>query len=163
MKRALVLVLLAGCAARTPAPPPEPAPPRVQVPEPEPEIEASEPPVREVSAPPSRVDEDGLVIETLSSGSGARAVPGTRVAVHYVGTLEDGTVFDSSRERGTPFEFELGRHHVIEGFERCVDGMQVGEIRRATIPPELGYKDRARGKIPANATLIFEIELLGVE
>ncbi|MCA9599396.1 MAG: FKBP-type peptidyl-prolyl cis-trans isomerase [Myxococcales bacterium] len=109
------------------------------------------------------MDEDGLVIETLSSGSGARAVPGTRVAVHYVGTLEDGTVFDSSRERGTPFEFELGRHHVIEGFERCVDGMQVGEIRRATIPPELGYKDRARGKIPANATLIFEIELLDVK
>ncbi|MCE7893505.1 MAG: FKBP-type peptidyl-prolyl cis-trans isomerase [Myxococcales bacterium] len=90
------------------------------------------------------------------------AEPGKRVRLHYVGTLEDGTVFDSTRERGTPFEAELGKGHLIKGFEEGVAGMKVGGVRRLTIPPELGYGERAMAKIPANATLIFEVELLEV-
>jgi FKBP-type peptidyl-prolyl cis-trans isomerase len=100
-------------------------------------------------------------IEDLVVGSGAEAKAGQTVSVHYVGTLLDGRKFDSSRDRGTPFKFPLGAGRVIQGWDRGVAGMKIGGKRKLTIPPELAYG--ARGfppVIPANATLVFEIELL---
>jgi len=109
----------------------------------------------------------GLVIEELAAGDGAEAKSGSHVSVHYTGWLlfggEKGKKFDSSRDRGDPFGFALGRGQVIKGWDEGVQGMRVGAQRRLTIPPELGYGSRgAGGVIPPNATLIFEVELLGV-
>ena len=105
---------------------------------------------------------DGLEIEVLSEGSGNKAEQGARVEVHYEGRLEDGSIFDASRPRGQTFSFILGAGQVIQGWDQGVEGMQIGEVRRLTIPPELGYGLRgAGGVIPPNATLIFEVELMG--
>ena len=83
--------------------------------------------------------------------------------VHYEGKLIDGTVFDASRPRGQPFSFILGKGQVIKGWDLGIEGMAIGEIRRLTIPPEMGYGTAgAGGVIPPNATLIFEVELLAV-
>ena len=104
-----------------------------------------------------------LKIEIITPGTGAEAVAGKNVTVHYVGTLTTGSKFDSSRDRGQGFTFRLGAGQVIQGWDQGVAGMKIGEVRRLTIPPELGYG--ARGfppVIPANSTLIFEVELLGV-
>lgn len=106
----------------------------------------------------------GLVVEDLECGEGAEATSGSVVSVHYTGTLEDGTKFDSSLDRDEPFRFNLGAGQVIEGWDEGVVGMKVGGKRKLTIPPELGYGEAgAGGVIPPNATLIFEIELLEVE
>lgn len=104
-----------------------------------------------------------LQITNVKEGDGAQAVSGKEVTVHYVGTLTDGTKFDSSRDRGTPFTFTLGAGEVIKGWDAGVAGMKVGGVRRLVIPPALAYGDRAVGSIPANSTLVFEVELLGVE
>jgi len=104
-----------------------------------------------------------LMQEDLTVGTGAEAKSGDMVSVHYVGTLVDGTKFDSSRDRGEPFEFKLGAGEVIKGWDQGVAGMKVGGKRKLTIMPELGYGARAVGKIPANSTLVFEVELLGVK
>ncbi len=104
-----------------------------------------------------------LAIETLKAGQGAEAKAGDRVTVHYVGTLTDGKKFDSSRDRGEGFRFTLGRGDVIRGWDQGVAGMRIGELRKLTIPAQLGYG--ARGfppVIPPNATLVFEVELLSV-
>jgi len=104
-----------------------------------------------------------LKIDDLKVGTGAEATKGQRVQVHYVGTLTDGKKFDSSRDRRQAFEFALGAGQVIAGWDQGVAGMRIGGLRRLTVPPELGYG--ARGfppVIPANATLIFEVELLAV-
>ncbi len=104
-----------------------------------------------------------LIIEDLSVGEGDEAVSGKRVTVHYTGWLTDGTKFDSSLDRNDPFDFPLGRGHVIRGWDEGVAGMKVGGKRKLTIPPEMGYGARgAGGVIPPNATLVFEVELLGV-
>lgn len=104
-----------------------------------------------------------LQIETLSEGTGEVAEAGKRVSVHYEGRLTDGEVFDASRPRGEAFSFTIGAGQVIGGWEQGVAGMKVGETRRLTIPPELGYGEAgAGGVIPPNATLVFEIELLDV-
>lgn len=104
-----------------------------------------------------------LSSEDLEVGTGAEAKTGDSVKVHYTGTLTDGTKFDSSLDRGTPFEFTLGAGDVIKGWDQGVVGMKVGGKRQLTIPPDLAYGERgAGGIIPPNATLIFEIELLEV-
>jgi FKBP-type peptidyl-prolyl cis-trans isomerase len=106
---------------------------------------------------------DKLKIEDLTEGSGASAVSGKRVTVHYVGTLSDGTKFDSSRDRGKGFSFKLGGGEVIRGWDEGVAGMKVGGVRRLTIPHELAYGERGYpGVIPPRATLVFEVELLSV-
>lgn len=109
------------------------------------------------------INDGKLKIEDLKIGTGAEAVLGKSVTVNYKGTLSDGTQFDSSYDRGTPFTFNLGGGDVIQGWDQGVVGMKVGGKRRLTIPASLGYGDRAVGSIPANSTLIFEIELLKVE
>jgi FKBP-type peptidyl-prolyl cis-trans isomerase FkpA len=105
----------------------------------------------------------GLVIEELVVGGGEAAAAGQKVSVHYTGWLTDGKKFDSSKDRGEPFAFPLGRGHVIRGWDEGVAGMKVGGKRKLTIPPALGYGARgAGGVIPPNATLVFEVELLSV-
>ncbi len=105
-----------------------------------------------------------LEIEDLSVGTGVEAISGDKVTVHYTGWLIDGTKFDSSLDRGQPFSFQIGARQVIEGWDRGLRGMQVGGVRKLTIPPELAYGDRAvgGGLIPANSTLVFEIRLLKI-
>ncbi|MEO7912124.1 MAG: FKBP-type peptidyl-prolyl cis-trans isomerase [Roseiflexaceae bacterium] len=104
-----------------------------------------------------------LQIEKLVEGTGATPNTGDRVTVHYTGWLTNGTKFDSSVDRGQPFVFTIGRGQVIGGWDQGVATMKVGDKVRLTIPPELGYGARgAGGVIPPNATLIFEVELLGV-
>lgn len=106
---------------------------------------------------------EGLQVEDIQVGSGDEAVSGQRVSVHYTGWLTDGTKFDSSVDRGSPFQFDLGAGMVIQGWDQGVAGMKVGGKRKLTIPPELGYGARgAGGVIPPGATLVFEVELLGV-
>lgn len=105
-----------------------------------------------------------LIIEDLLVGDGAEAAPGRRVTVHYTGWLTNGTKFDSSLDRNDPFDFPLGRGHVIKGWDVGVAGMKIGGKRKLTIPPEMGYGAYgAGGVIPPNATLVFEVELLRVD
>jgi len=103
-----------------------------------------------------------LTIEDLTVGTGAAAASGDTVRVHYVGTLMNGTKFDSSYDTGTPFTFKIGAGQVIAGWEQGVPGMKVGGKRRLTIPPSLAYGSQAVGPIPANSTLRFEIDLLSI-
>lgn len=112
---------------------------------------------------PTNYDIQGMKVEILQQGSGAGAKSGDTLTVNYVGTLQDGTKFDSSIDRGQPFPFTLGQNSVIQGWELGAVGMKVGEKRKLTIPPELAYGSQgAGGVIPPNATLIFEIDLLGI-
>ncbi len=106
----------------------------------------------------------GLEYEEIKEGTGATPQKGQTAVVHYIGTLTNGTKFDSSRDRGEPFSFPLGMGRVIKGWDEGVATMQVGGIRKLTIPSELGYGSRgAGGAIPPNATLVFEVELLDVK
>lgn len=105
----------------------------------------------------------GLQIEEIRVGTGEAACAGQFVSVHYTGWLTDGRKFDSSKDRDEPFEFSLGERMVIAGWDEGVQGMKIGGVRKLTIPPQLGYGARgAGGVIPPNATLVFEVELLGV-
>ena len=108
---------------------------------------------------------DGLKYTDLVLGKGARPKTGQTVKVHYVGTLTNGTKFDSSRDRGQPFSFALGEGQVIPGWDEGVATMRVGGRRKLIIPPKLGYGEAGAGggTIPPNATLVFDIELLGVQ
>ncbi len=108
--------------------------------------------------------EVSLTIEDLKPGDGAEVKTGNTVSVHYVGTLEDASKFDSSRDRGTPFEFTVGEGRVIPGWEQGLLGMKVGGKRKLVIPPELAYGENSPSPlIPPNSTLIFEIELLAIK
>lgn len=102
----------------------------------------------------------GLKYLDMVEGSGAAPKSGQTVSVHYTGTLEDGKKFDSSRDRGSPFQFTLGAGQVIKGWDEGIASMKVGGRRQLVIPPELGYGSRGIGPIPPNSTLIFDVELL---
>ncbi len=127
---------------------------------------------RVAGPPPSTQGQSGMPIQMTDTteGTGAMALAGKTVSVHYTGWLFDpsapenkGRKFDSSRDRGDAFEFELGAGRVIAGWDRGVAGMRVGGHRRLTIPPEFGYGARgAGGVIPPGATLVFDVELLGI-
>jgi FKBP-type peptidyl-prolyl cis-trans isomerase FkpA len=105
----------------------------------------------------------GLVFEEVLVGDGAEACAGQMVTVHYTGWLTNGSKFDSSKDRNDPFQFALGRGQVIAGWDEGVQGMKIGGTRKLTIPPALGYGARgAGGVIPPNATLVFEVDLLGL-
>ena len=111
--------------------------------------------------------DNGLIIEDTVVGNGDEAVAGKSVTVHYTGWLfnngQRGGKFDSSKDRNDPFVFVLGGRMVIAGWDLGVQGMKIGGTRLLTIPPQLGYGARgAGGVIPPNATLLFEVELLGV-
>lgn len=106
----------------------------------------------------------GLKYRDHVVGTGPEARAGHDVSVHYTGTLTDGRKFDSSHDRGRPFQFPLGEGRVIRGWDEGVAGMKVGGKRTLVIPPELGYGSRGAGSvIPPGATLVFEVELLGVQ
>ena len=125
------------------------------------------PGVAQQNAPPVNIDpsqmeltESGVQYRDAVVGSGPEAAPGHRVQVHYTGWLTDGTRFDSSKDRGVPFEFVLGAGEVIRGWDDGVAGMRVGGTRVLVIPPALGYPNGAGNVIPPGATLVFEVELL---
>lgn len=117
----------------------------------------------EASGAPAAATATGLQQQDLKVGDGPEAVSGKTVEVHYTGWLENGTKFDSSLDRGEPFSFRLGAGEVIPGWDQGVAGMKVGGKRKLTIPPDLAYgQEGAGGVIPPGATLVFEVELLGV-
>ncbi len=105
-----------------------------------------------------------LVVEDLKIGSGNEVKTGDNISIHYVGTLENGTKFDSSYDRGSPFETQIGVGQVIKGWDEGVVGMKIGGKRKLIIPPEFGYGSRGAGNIiPPNSTLIFEVELIDIK
>ncbi len=152
----LALVALTGCQPQTPppaetsAPPAEPAAPTVA---------AQDTAVWEVAGDPVRRT-SGLRYWDVIEGTGAEAKAGMAVRVHYVGRLEDGTVFDHSYGRGAPLAFRLGTGQVIKGWDEGVSGMKVGGRRKLVIPPSIAYGDQGAGNvIPPDATLVFQVEL----
>lgn len=117
-----------------------------------------------MSSDTSKNEPSSLQIEELEIGNGPEALTGQMVTVHYTGWLTSGKKFDSSKDSGTPFTFPLGAGRVIRGWDEGVKGMKIGGRRKLTIPPEMGYGTRgAGGVIPPNATLVFEVELLGLQ
>ena len=133
-------------------------------------IAAAAPPLERVDAATNQVIEmpNGLKYTDTKTGDGSTATSGNKVSVHYTGWLYNngakGAKFDSSVDRGQPFQFTLGAHQVIAGWDEGVAGMKVGGKRTLIIPPELDYGARgAGGVIPPNATLMFDVELLGVQ
>jgi len=121
------------------------------------------PTVSNLINPSQKIMPDQLQIQDLKIGTGAEAKSGNTVSVHYLGTLLNGTKFDSSYDRSEPFSFTLGQGRVIAGWEQGIPGMKVGGKRKLTIPSSLAYGTRQTGPIPANSTLVFEVELLEVK
>ncbi len=150
-----VMLTALGCSAPQAEPPSETAP--------------SRPETTQQEATPTETDESTetatkLAKKDLVVGKGAAAKTGDRVSVHYTGWLTDGTKFDSSLDRGQPFEFVLGQGQVIPGWDEGVVGMKVGGKRELIIPPDMAYGDHgAGGVIPPNATLKFNVELLAIK
>lgn len=105
----------------------------------------------------------GLKYVDIVEGTGPTPQTGQTVVVHYTGTLQNGTKFDSSLDKGQPFSFPIGRGSVIKGWDEGLMTMKVGGKRKLIIPPKLGYGAQAQAKIPANSTLIFEVEMLGIK
>lgn len=158
---ACVLVLV---VAQRLTPPVEAAPPPATMVQPQgmmAEAVSEEPPSEMQADSDYTTTSSGLQYRDLEEGTGATPQPGQTVTVHYTGTLEDGTKFDSSRDRGQPFQFRIGVGQVIKGWDEGVATMRAGGRRELVIPPELGYGARgAGGVIPPNATLVFDVELL---
>ncbi len=128
----------------------------------------AKPAAQEINTPtPMDTQQDGLKYEIIKEGTGAEVKVGDVAVVNYTGMLTDGTVFDSSVlpefNHVYPFEFTVGAGHVIKGWDLGVAGMKIGEKRKLTLAPEFAYGSRAAGKIPANSTLIFEVELVGIK
>ncbi len=118
---------------------------------------------KDKAAAPPVAGANGLVIQEVKIGTGPLAVPGNIVSVTYTGRLTDGSKFDSTADHGgQPIEFALGTGRVIKGWDQGIDGMKVGGRRKLTIPPQLAYGERGMGPIPPSATLVFDVELLGV-
>lgn len=111
---------------------------------------------------PTMEESNEIKIEEIKEGQGEEVKAGDTVEVHYVGTLTNGQKFDSSRDREQTFSFTVGAGRVIQGWEQGLVGMKEGGVRKLTIPPSLGYGSQAYGPIPANSTLIFEIELISI-
>ena len=103
-----------------------------------------------------------LIVETVTEGQGQQAEKGDTVSVHYTGTFIDGTKFDSSVDRGVPFEFTLGAGQVIAGWDQGVLGMKVGEKRRLTVPSGMAYGPNDYAGIPGGSTLLFDVELIAI-
>jgi peptidylprolyl isomerase len=155
----ILFVLAIACAKRVP----EPSADRSISAAPPPSAEASSEAEPLPSASASAASK-GLVKEDTKVGKGKAAKTGDTVKVHYTGTLLDGSKFDSSRDRDEPFEFTLGKGMVIKGWDEGVVGMKVGGKRKLTIPGDLAYgKQGSPPKIPPDATLVFDIELLEIE
>jgi FKBP-type peptidyl-prolyl cis-trans isomerase len=161
----IALLILLASAVSAPAADPAPAAPEKSP------AKVSEPAVNDkgtASAPDTKAETittpSGLQYVELKVGDGKQAAAGMNVKVHYTGWLTDGKKFDSSVDRGEPFGFPLGGGHVIKGWDEGVAGMKLGGKRKLIIPSKLGYGDRgAGGLIPPGATLIFDVELLGLE
>ena len=110
-----------------------------------------------------KITDSGLKYDDITEGDGDIATAGQMVTVHYTGWLTDGNKFDSSKDRNDPFKIKLGAGNVIRGWDEGVAGMKIGGTRKLTIPANLGYGAQgAGGVIPPNATLVFEVELLGI-
>lgn len=109
------------------------------------------------------MDDNKLKIEDLKVGNGQEVQSGDYIEIHYVGTLLNGLKFDSSFDRGKAFKTRIGVGAVIEGWDMGVLGMKVGGRRKLTIPPQLAYRDQVVGSIPPNSTLVFEVDLVGIE
>lgn len=116
-----------------------------------------------IPAKKSMNDDQGLKIEDIKVGTGPAVKSGDTVTINYVGTLTDGTKFDSSYDHGQPFSTQIGTGQVIKGWDLGVIGMKVGGKRKLTIPPQLGYGSQGTDGIPPNSTLIFELELVGIK
>lgn len=110
---------------------------------------------------PSKVTE--LIIEDTKIGTGNEVKSGDNISIHYTGTLEDGTKFDSSYNRGQPLETQIGVGQVIEGWDKGIVGMKIGGKRKLTIPYQMAYGEDGYGPIPSKATLIFEVELMDIK
>ena len=161
----LFALILVACSTNTPTNAPEKVQPHAAKTE-----SPAEPPAAKSATAPSSIEgltpvetATGLTYWVLKPGTGPVPEQGQTVQVHYTGWLTDGTKFDSSLTRGKVFTFPLGQHRVIPGWDEGVSTMRVGEKRQFKIPPDLAYGDRgAGGVIPAGATLIFDVELLGI-
>jgi FKBP-type peptidyl-prolyl cis-trans isomerase len=156
---AAILGGVMGCSSLTEPPSPEPvavggADAGVQA------APTAKPPAMPTASAAPRAPEEPMTTTTLVAGKGPPAQNGDTVRVHYVGTLLDGTKFDSSMDRHKPFDFVLGGGRVIKGWDQGVLGMKAGEKRKLVIPPSLAYGSRALPAIPANSTLVFEVQLL---
>ncbi|HEX8993785.1 MAG TPA: FKBP-type peptidyl-prolyl cis-trans isomerase [Candidatus Paceibacterota bacterium] len=108
------------------------------------------------------IPQNSVTIQDVKTGDGTEAVAGMQVSVNYIGKLQNGTTFDASANHGGPFTFTLGAGQVIPGWEQGIAGMKVGGERILVIPPALGYGAQQVGPIPANSTLIFDVQLVGV-
>jgi peptidylprolyl isomerase len=164
---AMVLLLLGACTPTQETKQGEPAPPpSTQPAAPAPAAEAAQPAAEPAAAPEPKMvtTPSGLKYQDLVVGKGPTPKAGSRVMVDYTGWLTDGTKFDSSVDRGQPFTFQLGRGQVIKGWDEGIASMHVGGKRKLTIPSKLGYGAKGfDALIPPNATLIFEVELLGFQ